>query len=1149
MRVIKSSISLSAKRLVGLQSKWCALAVALAAWTLSACGDDDVTAVDGSVGDDLGRDSDARVICGADVDCNDGLFCNGREMCAPASTSADVRGCVPGDAPCSAGETCDEVTNDCRTSCDDLDGDGRTAVACGGDDCDDADATRFPGGAEVCDADDEDCNDTTYGFVDADGDGVGAASCCNGGACATDCDDSNASVRPGIADGPTMNCNGVDDDCDGVPDVGCPCADGERRPCYGGPAGTRGVGLCVDGVAICAGGMLGSECLEDVLPASEVCNGIDDDCDGMIDEGVIPRFYVDVDGDGYGQTAMFIEDRCNPPMGYVAAAGDCDDTLPTVRPSAPDLCNTIDDDCDGMIDEGAPQGSYYRDDDRDGYGLLSTLIMACSAPAGFVPASGDCDDTRAGTSPVGVEVCDAAMPPLDEDCDSTANEGCTCVDGASQACGGGAPVRGACRAGVQRCIAGRWAGCTGNVDPGTLTETCNGIDDDCDGMTDESLLAASCQADADSDGYGSGAVLTTLCRDAARATTFGACPSGYSNVGGDCNDANSGARPGGTEICDVGNVDDNCNGSNNEGCACANGSVQSCGGGGRGGTGICRSGTQRCVSGAWLPCEGNVEPAVETCNGLDDNCLGGTDEGVTVTVYRDSDGDTYGVGTGVVSCAASAGFATRAGDCNDANPAVRPGSTEVCNDLDDDCDLMIDEGFGCRIGATSACTTTCGTAGTRTCTGACTQGDCATDDEGAAFTGTCNACDDDGDGRIDDNFACSPGQILACTTPCGTPGTRVCTGTCAATAPCVAAVETCNFCDDDGDGTALDDEFVAFDRDTWFVSNCSMVRLSGLGTPATCTTGTTGFAYQILSNTANDVGAMSARSGPSIQYGPITVSGYYNVFSGLPGTGAFAVALYTDEGIDFGTTSFGGVNIGRQGVFAMWSFDGNTNDEIRVYRLNGGAAPTFLNSIPISTLHSFNNDSSSWGGTLSLTYEPPNTLAGRPTGFISATGSRNLTSGTFTTPRVPVVSIGGPGAFARGALTGANGTDPHTTLVLASFGEGLRISTERNCINDGTARLAPGGRVEVWAAGAWGTVCDDGLTSTTGAQLMQVLCRQLGRAPGSYLDNIATTDGTGAVNLDDVVCGGSETSLRQCGSSPWGMENCDHSEDIGATCL
>jgi hypothetical protein len=310
----------------------------------------------------------------------------------------------------------------------------------------------------------------------------------------------------------------------------------------------------------------------------------------MTDETLLATScYLDADSDGYGagpvlttlcaDTSRAAFMGC--PSGYshqggLPATRDCNDGNGAIRPLGTELCNGIDDDCDGMTDEGVTT-PYYRDADGDGFGAGMPL-SSCVPPSGYVGNATDCDDTRASVSPSGAEICDATL--RDDDCDGTANEGCACTDGAVRACGGGTPVRGACRSGTQNCIAGAWAPCSGNIDPGTLTETCNGLDDDCDGMTDETLLATACYLDADSDGYGNGPVSTTLCRDAMRA---GGCPSGYSNVTGDCGDSNAAIRPGGTESCDGGAVDEDCDGSIDEGCACTNGAVRVCGGGEPGG--------------------------------------------------------------------------------------------------------------------------------------------------------------------------------------------------------------------------------------------------------------------------------------------------------------------------------------------------------------------------------------------------------------------------------------------------------------------------------------------------------------------------------------------------------------------------------------
>jgi hypothetical protein len=243
----------------------------LMVWALSGCGGDD-----GSTGDanDLGEATDVDDTadtgdsadvggCRVDDDCDDGTFCNGVERCLPEDEAADERGCVPGTSPCLDGETCDEELDDCLPECEhelDADGDGHINELCGGDDCDDGDINRFAGNVEVCDGEghDEDCNEETFGFLDADGDGVASSACCNGIECGGDCNDADAEINPRASDGPPVDCDGIDNDCSGTADEGCPCVEGETRECGTEPQLAR-IGECEPGTQICADGAFTTE--------------------------------------------------------------------------------------------------------------------------------------------------------------------------------------------------------------------------------------------------------------------------------------------------------------------------------------------------------------------------------------------------------------------------------------------------------------------------------------------------------------------------------------------------------------------------------------------------------------------------------------------------------------------------------------------------------------------------------------------------------------------------------------------------------------------------------------------------------------------------------------------------------------------------
>ena len=155
--------------------------------------------------------------------------------------------------------------------------------------------------------------------------------------------------------------------------------------------------------------------------ATELCDGIDNDCDGSVDEGGLTRtWYRDLDEDGFGDPTTTQVTACGTPAppGFVANDQDCDDGNAARFPGNPEVCDAIDNDCDATVDEGLPQNTYYRDADGDGYGNPGQTRDDCAAvpPPGYVAAAGDCNDADRAVNPGATEICTDAV---DNDCDGS----------------------------------------------------------------------------------------------------------------------------------------------------------------------------------------------------------------------------------------------------------------------------------------------------------------------------------------------------------------------------------------------------------------------------------------------------------------------------------------------------------------------------------------------------------------------------------------------------------------------------------------------------------------------------------------------------------------------------------------------------------
>ncbi len=292
-------------------------------------------------------------------------------------------------------------------------------------------------------------------------------------------------------------CNGADDNGDGRVDESCACVIGSTQPCYPGDRDVAGVGACTLGTQVCieTGVEFGAwgACTGAEPPGEETCDGTDDDCDGFVDDGcecdpseTRPCYTGPFGTEGVGECVAGVQ-ACEPgPGGVGSMFGAC---TGDVTPSASEVCDGVDDDCDGAVDDGCAcspgdtRACYTGAPGTDGVGPCRAGAQACVDDGAGTLGWGAC----AGAVLPGADSCNG----VDDDCDGTVDEGCSCAPGDTRPCYGGPAGTGdvgACRGGTQTCEPGpggvaargaaarasgfrRWSSATGSTTTATGSST------------------------------------------------------------------------------------------------------------------------------------------------------------------------------------------------------------------------------------------------------------------------------------------------------------------------------------------------------------------------------------------------------------------------------------------------------------------------------------------------------------------------------------------------------------------------------------------------------------------------------------------------------------------------------------------------------